>query len=78
MINDTVRSKQSEKYRDLQFKISKVTPDSEGEAHIKVTHQEGAFHLVHTQFYMPSGPPLPLFACNTQWKCIGGLNPPTP
>ena len=30
MINDTVRSKQSKKYRGLQFKISKVTPDTEG------------------------------------------------
>ena len=29
----------------------------------------GAFNLVHTQFYMLSGPP-PLFACNTQWYCI--------
>ena len=38
----------------------------------------GAFHLVHTQFYMLSGPPPPLFACNTQWKCIGDLNPPPP
>ena len=38
----------------------------------------GAFHLVRTQFYMLSGPPPPLFACNTQWKCIGDLNPPSP
>ena len=30
----------------------------------------GAFHLVRTQFYMLSAPFLPLFACNTQWKCI--------
>ena len=36
----------------------------------------GAFHLVCTQFYMLSGPTHPLFACNTQWKCIGGLTPP--
>ena len=36
----------------------------------------GAFHLVRTQFYMLSGPTHPLFACNTQWKCIGGLRPP--
>ena len=27
---------------------------------------------------MLSGPPPPLFACNTQWKCIGGLTPPLP
>ena len=27
---------------------------------------------------MLSGPTHPLFACNTQWKCIGGLpHPPT-
>ena len=38
----------------------------------------GAFQLVHTQFYMISGPPLPLFACNTQWKCIGDLNAQSP
>ena len=25
---------------------------------------------------MISGPTHPLFACNTQWKCIGGLTPP--
>ena len=37
----------------------------------------GAFHLVCTQFYMLSGPTHPLFACNTQWKCTGGLTPPT-
>ena len=37
----------------------------------------GAFHLVRTQFYMLSGPTHPHFACNTQWKCIGGLTPPT-
>ena len=37
----------------------------------------GAFHLVHTQLYMLSGPTHPFFACNTQWKCIGGLTPPT-
>ena len=36
----------------------------------------GAFHLVRTQFYMLSGPTHPLFACYTQWKCIGGLSPP--
>ena len=34
---------------------------------------------MYTQFYMLSGPPPPpLFACNTQWKCIGGLTPPPP
>ena len=27
-------------------------------------------------FYMLSGPTHPLLACNTQWKCIGGLTPP--
>ena len=37
----------------------------------------GAFHLVRMQFYMLSGPTQPLFACNTQWKCIGGLTSPT-
>ena len=37
----------------------------------------GAFHLVRTQFDMLSGPTHPLFACNTEWKCIGGLTPPT-
>ena len=37
----------------------------------------GAFHLVRTQFYMLSGPTHPLFACYTQWQCIGGLTPPT-
>ena len=37
----------------------------------------GAFHLVRTQFYMLSGPTHPLFACNTQRQCIGGLTPPT-
>ena len=37
----------------------------------------GAFHLVRTQFNMLSEPTHPLFACNTQWKCIGGLTPPT-
>ena len=37
----------------------------------------GAFHLVRTQFYILSGPIHPLIACNTQWKCIGGLTPPT-
>ena len=47
MINDTVRGQQSEKYRGLQFKISKVKPDSQGEAHIKVTHQEVIMPLVH-------------------------------
>ena len=36
-----------------------------------------AFHLVCRQFYMLSGPIHPLFACNTQWKCIGGLTPAT-
>ena len=37
------------------------------------------FHLVRTQFYMLSGPPpLPLFVCNKQWKCIGDLTPPNP
>ena len=35
----------------------------------------GAFHLVRTQFYMLSGPTHPLFACKTQWKCIGCLTP---
>ena len=39
---------------------------------------QGAFHLVRTQFYMLSGPTHPLFACITQWKCIGGLTPPNP
>ena len=38
----------------------------------------GAFHLVRMQFYMLSGPTHPLFACNTQWKRIGGLRPPPP
>ena len=38
----------------------------------------GAFHLVRTHFYMLSGPTHPLLACNTQWKCIGGLDPPPP
>ena len=37
----------------------------------------GTFHLVCMQFYMLSGPTHPVFACNTQWKCIGGLIPPT-
>ena len=42
----------------------------------------GAFHLIRTQFYMlpcpppPPPPPRPLFACNTQWKCMGYLTPP--
>ena len=36
----------------------------------------GTFHLVRTQFNMLSGPTHPLFACNTQWKYIGGLTPP--
>ena len=31
-----------------------------------------------TQFYMLSGPTHSLFACYTQWKCIGGLTPPHP
>ena len=39
---------------------------------------QGTFHLVRTQFYMLSGPTHPVFACNTQWKCIGGLTPPPP
>ena len=30
------------------------------------------------QFHKLSGPTHPLFACNTQWKCIGGLTPPNP
>ena len=34
------------------------------------------FHCVGTQFYILSGPTL--FACNTQWKCIGGLTAPPP
>ena len=38
----------------------------------------GAVHLVRTQFYMLSGPTHSLFACSTQWKCIGGLTPPNP
>ena len=38
----------------------------------------GAFHLLRTQAYMLSGPTHSLFACNTQWKCIGGLTPPPP
>ena len=38
----------------------------------------GAFHLVRTQFYMLSGPIHSLLACNAQWKCMGGLTPPTP
>ena len=42
------------------------------------TDGKGAFRLGRTQFYMLSGPPLPLFACNTQWKCIEDLTPPTP
>ena len=42
----------------------------------EVTFNLGAFHLVCTHFYMLSGPTLPLLACNTQWKCIGGLTPP--
>ena len=37
----------------------------------------GAFHLVRTHSYMLSGPTHPLFECNTQWKCIGVLSPPT-
>ena len=28
------------------------------------------------QLYMLSGHPHPLFACNTQWKYIGGFTPP--
>ena len=27
---------------------------------------------------MLPGSPAPLFACNTQWKCIGDLTPPLP
>ena len=38
----------------------------------------GAFHLVRTQYYMLSVPPPPLFACNTQWKCMGRLDLPHP
>ena len=30
------------------------------------------------QFYMLSGPTHPLFACNNQWKFIGGLTPLPP
>ena len=42
----------------------------------KVKH--GAYYLVRTQFYMLSGPNYPLFSCNTQLKCLGGLTPPNP
>ena len=45
---------------------------------VSLHYKVGAFHLVRTQFYMLSEPTHPLFACNTQWKCIGGLSPPPP
>ena len=44
---------------------------------VNSSSSSGAFHLVRTQSYMLSGPTHPLFACNTQWKCIGDLTPPT-
>ena len=70
--------------RTLPMPSSEVTwkPDMEIPIHGLTVHSYAcmleAFHLVCTQFYMLSGPPSPLFACNMQWKCIGGLTPPTP
>ena len=39
-------------------------------------HSEGGLPLITYAFLHAICTPSPLFGCNTQWKCIGGLTPP--
>ena len=63
---------------NTKLTIDSLLPTHFGAALASLDFALGAFHLVRTQFNMLSGPPPPLFACNTQCKCIGDLTPPSP